>query len=61
LTLKLRFGFNTSPGWNYTIQSSSNLTSWTSVLTVGGSGESLTFTDPNATANQGFYRVKVER
>lgn len=57
---QLRFGFNTSPGWNYTIQSSSNLTTWTSVVTLGGSGAPITFTDPNATARQGFYRVKVE-
>jgi hypothetical protein len=57
---QFRFSFNTSSGWNYTIQSSANLTTWTSVLTIGGSGAPITFTDPNATANQRFYRVKVE-
>ncbi len=50
---------NTTPSLNYTIQCSTNLTDWTSVVTFGGSGGPETITDPNATNQQRYYRVKV--
>ncbi len=56
---QFQFTFNTSVGANYTIQSSSDLKTWSSVLTFSGPGVPMTIIDPNATASQRFYRVKI--
>jgi hypothetical protein len=56
---QFQFTFNAGWGTNYTIQYSGDLQTWISVLTIGGAGGPLTVIDPNATANQRFYRVKV--
>jgi hypothetical protein len=45
---------------DYTIQTSSTLSDWTSVLTFSGSGGPMTITEPGAPANaRRFYRIKV--
>jgi len=55
-----QFGFMSAPGTHYTIQYSSNLYTWTSVLTFQSPGGSLLVVDPNAVGNsQRFYRVKI--
>jgi hypothetical protein len=56
---QFEFSFSTGWGTNYTIQYSSDLQTWTSVLTIGGSGGPLTVIDPNANVRQRFYRLKV--
>ncbi len=57
---EFRFGFNTTTGLNYTIQYSTTLTSWISIVTFAGSGSPMTITDPNATGGGNrFYRVKA--
>jgi hypothetical protein len=55
-----QFGFMSAPGINYTIQYSSNLSTWISVLSFQSPGGSLLIVDPNATgSSQRFYRVKI--
>jgi hypothetical protein len=57
---QFQFSFPTSSGVNYTIQTSSTLSDWTSVLSFSGSGGPMTITDPGAPANASrFYRIKV--
>jgi hypothetical protein len=55
-----QFGFMSAPGINYTIQYSSNLFTWTSVLSFQSPGGSMLIVDPNAAgSSQRFYRVKI--
>jgi len=55
-----QFGFMSAPGVNYTIQYSSNLSTWTSVLTFQSPGGSMLIVDPTtAGSGQRFYRVKI--
>jgi uncharacterized repeat protein (TIGR03803 family) len=48
---------NGSAGQNYTIQMSTNLSDWTSLLVTNSSNDSFLFCDPNVTNKQCFYRV----
>jgi hypothetical protein len=57
---QFQFTFNTASGVSYIIQYSTNLTDWTSVSILSGSGGPLTVSDLTATDKQRFYRVKVE-
>ena len=58
---QFQFTFNTTAGSSYTIQVSTDLTHWSSLLTLGGSGAPLTITDLGAGGNgRRFYRVKIE-
>ena len=54
---QFQFSFNTTEGQDYTIQYSTNLISWTSVLELEGDGSSYTIIDPNASGPQRFYRI----
>jgi hypothetical protein len=55
---EFEFSFDFGPATLYTIQYSTNLVNWTSVLTFDGDGERITLIDPNAGQNsQRFYRV----
>jgi len=59
-TNQFQFGFNSASGVDYTIQYSTNLKTWTSLLEFSGSGGIETITDPNAGGStQRFYRVLV--
>ncbi len=56
---RFQFTFNTISGTSYTIQCSTNLLNWISLLTLNGNGRPLTIIDPGAAGNsQRFYRVK---
>jgi len=52
--------FGTQPGFNYTVQSKTNLNdaSWTAVGTVGGDGTTKSVSDPK-TGPSRFYRLQV--
>lgn len=52
--------FGTQPGFNYTVQSKTNLTdaSWTAVSTVPGDGTTKSVSDPK-TGPSRFYRLQV--
>ncbi len=54
---QFQFTFNTRAGVEFTLQYSTNLVQWTSVLKAQGDGENLTILDPNATGGARFYRV----
>ena len=53
------FMYSANAGLSYFVQRSTNLesTSWSTLATNTASGSSVNFTDQNATANPGFYRV----
>ena len=56
---QFQFTFNTAPGVTYTIQVSTDLRHWDSVLTFRGMGGPLTIIDPNASnSGQRFYRLR---
>jgi hypothetical protein len=44
---------------NYVLETSTNLTSWTPILTNAPTNGVLMFTDTNATGLDRFYRVKA--
>jgi hypothetical protein len=54
---QFQFTFNTVAGSAYTIQYSTNLIHWTSVLELQGNGTTLTLIDLNATDKARFYRI----
>ena len=57
---RFQFTFNTASGVNYTIQYSTNLSDWNSILTLSGSGMPSTIIDPGAIGDSRcFYRVKI--
>ena len=57
---QFQFSFLTSPGVNYTIETSTDLKNWTSALTFTSPGGPLTIIDPNSSSNpRRFYRVKI--
>jgi hypothetical protein len=56
---RFQFTFNTVTGVNYTVQYSSNLMTWFSWITLGGSGVPLTITDTSASPPTRVYRVQV--
>jgi uncharacterized repeat protein (TIGR03803 family) len=59
---QFQFNFDTGSNVNYTIQYSSTLTHWISLLTIKGNGDVLTVTDPQAAGRSaGFYRVLVSK
>jgi hypothetical protein len=57
---QFQFSFNTTAGSSYTIQFSTDLSHWSSLLTLTGSGTPQTMIDPNAPGSkQRYYRVKI--
>jgi hypothetical protein len=54
-----QFTFNTVAGLNYTVQYSTNLATWWSWITLGGSGAPLTITDTSANSPTRVYRVQL--
>ena len=56
---QFEFSFSAATLTNYTIQYSTNLVNWTSILELLGTNGSgtLTIIDPNATNNARFYRI----
>ena len=56
---QFRFTFNTVTGINYTVEYSTDLSTWFSWLTLGGSGAPITVTDPSAAPPARAYRVKL--
>ncbi|HLX70836.1 MAG TPA: PEP-CTERM sorting domain-containing protein [Verrucomicrobiae bacterium] len=54
--------FGTYTGWDYTLERSTNLISWSDASDAApGTGSLMTFSDTNALAGQAFYRVRAER
>jgi hypothetical protein len=56
---RFQFTFNTVTGVNYTVQYSTNFSTWFSWLTLGGSGAPITVTDPSAAPPARIYRVQL--
>jgi hypothetical protein len=56
---QFRFTFNTVTGINYTVQYSTNFSTWYSWLTLSGSGAPITVTDPSAAPRARVYRVQL--
>jgi hypothetical protein len=57
---QFQFNFSGNPGQNYTLQASSDLVNWSSLITLNSSNSSYTFTDPAASGMpKRFYRVWV--
>jgi plastocyanin len=56
---KFRFSYTANTGLSYIVQRSTNLASpnWATLITNLAGSDSINFTDLNATANGGFYRV----
>jgi uncharacterized delta-60 repeat protein len=54
------FTFPTNAKQNYTIQISSNLATWTDLVTLTSENASVEFTDANPSPGPRFYRVKSE-
>jgi plastocyanin len=52
-----QFTYSANIGLSYVVQQSSNLSNWTSLSTNVAAGGTVTFTDTNAVASPGFYRV----
>ncbi|MDB6033903.1 MAG: hypothetical protein JWM16_4241 [Verrucomicrobiales bacterium] len=54
----IRLSFHASPGWNYTIEASTNLINWSSVWTTKALDDNVTFEDLDPLPyGQRFYRV----
>ena len=52
----------TYTGWFYTLERSTNLTSWSAVTpSVTGSGNTLTLSDTNAMTDKAFYRIHAQQ
>jgi RHS repeat-associated protein len=58
---QFQFTFNSTTSVNYTVEYSTDLIHWVSILEFEGSGGTRTVVDPNAGGStERFYRVKVE-
>jgi hypothetical protein len=54
--------FGTYTGWNYTLQRSADLISWSDAsASISGGGGTLAISDTNAPSSQAFYRVRAEQ
>jgi hypothetical protein len=54
--------FTSRTNWLYTLESSTNLTTWTNASsTVSGNDGALLLSDPNPPAGNAFYRVRADR
>ena len=57
-----RAQFITCTNWNYSLERSTNLQSWPTVVTnVAGNNGSLEVTDPLPAVDKAFYRVRAEQ
>lgn len=54
---QFQFSFDATVGVNYTVEYSTNLFQWFSLLTIGGVSGPISITDPNAFNSQRFYRA----
>jgi hypothetical protein len=54
---QFQFSFNTTAGQDYTVQYSTDLIHWTSVLELEGDGDTFTIIDPNAGDPHRYYRI----
>jgi type II secretory pathway component PulC len=54
---QFKLSFNTTVGQNYTVQYSTDLSHWTSLVELGGDGSPLTVTDFSASTTYRYYRV----
>jgi len=54
---QFKLSFNTTAGLNYTVQYSTDLSHWTSLVELGGDGSPLTVTDFSGRDSYRFYRV----
>ena len=54
---QFKFSFNTAANQNYTVQYSTDLSHWTSLVELGGDGSPLTVTDFSASTTYRYYRV----
>jgi hypothetical protein len=54
--------FNTYSNWLYTLQRSTDLTSWSDAsASFPGNGDAMSLSDTNALANQAFYRIRAQQ
>lgn len=54
--------FGTYTGWNYTLQRSTDLISWSDAsATTPGTGNLMTVSDTNAVGGQAFYRISAQQ
>jgi len=54
--------FTSRPDWLYTLERTSDLTTWTNILSaILGTGSTLTLTETKPPATRAFYRVKANR
>lgn len=58
---RFQFTFNTVTGISYTVQYSTNFSTWFSLLTLGGSGAPITVTDPSAAPPVRVYRIQLSQ
>jgi hypothetical protein len=57
---QFRMHVSGTAGQNYTLQSSTNLFNWTSIITLSAPSSSFDLTDPGAVNGvRGFYRILV--
>jgi hypothetical protein len=57
-----RAQFISCTNWNYSLERSTNLQSWASVVTdIAGKNDSLEIADPLPAADKAFYRVRAEQ
>jgi hypothetical protein len=57
-----RAQFTSCTNWNYSLERSTNLQSWITVVTnTTGNGGSFEITDPLPAADRAFYRVRAEQ
>ena len=54
--------FGTYPGWNYALQRSTDLVSWSDAsASIAGTGDIMSLSDTNTVANQAFYRMHASQ
>jgi len=54
---KFRIAFETFPEWQYAVQKSSDLISWSTVATFTGDGTVLNFEE--LSSDRAFYRIRI--